>query len=196
MPQPYAPQASLIGFGQFAPEPSQVLASTCTPAWQLAARQGSPPVRKASLGHSASLPLQVSATSHAPAEGRHSVALPSTLHVPTASPALHVWQSAEPPPQGVSQHTPSTQLPELHSGPLVHPAPFGPSSSSTGASCGAAASTSPASPAQLTDASDIQIAYVRITKRRSNCTFGSPGPWDVRPAAIPTVPASFCASPV
>jgi hypothetical protein len=83
---------------------------------------------KASVGHAALLPVHVSATSHGPAEARHVRPADTNPHVPfTAAPAatLHAWQSvATPPPQSLSQQTPSTQYPLTHSEAEVQFAPF------------------------------------------------------------------------
>jgi len=63
--------------------------------------------------HSTWTPSHVSATSHAPADARHVPPAGSGVHTPSAvapAAALHAAQSfAAPPPQEVSQHTPSTQ---------------------------------------------------------------------------------------
>jgi hypothetical protein len=87
----------------------------------------------ASGGHASLVPLQLSATSHTPAEARHSTLLGKSPHVPfTAAPlaTLHAWQSVvTPPPHAVLQQTPSTQKPLGHSLGLVHGSPLpGPAS--------------------------------------------------------------------
>ena len=64
-----------------------------------------------SAGQVVELPVQVSATSHAPAEARHVVPLGTMEQVPTLPARL---QEAHPPLQAVSQQTPPTQKPIEH----------------------------------------------------------------------------------
>jgi hypothetical protein len=83
---------------------------------------------KPSGGHAALLPVHVSSTSHTPADARHTRPATTNPHVPfTAAPAatLHAWQSVvTPPPQALSQQTPSTQYPLTHSEAKMQFAPL------------------------------------------------------------------------
>lgn len=68
-----------------------------------------------SAGHEVLVPVHVSATSHSPAESRHTTVDGAGAHVPTLPGTLHAWQSfGAPPPHASSQQTPSTQTPLAH----------------------------------------------------------------------------------
>jgi hypothetical protein len=114
-----------LSSGHAALVPVHVSATSHGPA---EARQTVVTGTKASAGHSALLPVHVSATSQTPAEARHVRPAETKPHVPfTAAPAatLHAWQSVvTPPPQALSQQTPSTQYPLTHSDAEVQLAPF------------------------------------------------------------------------
>jgi hypothetical protein len=82
-------------------------------------RQGVPCGDGSSVGQSVLMPSQASVASHRPVAVRQTMPLFAVPQVPSAvAPAatLHASQSpALPPPQAVSQQTPSTQNPLRHS---------------------------------------------------------------------------------
>jgi hypothetical protein len=112
--------------GHVALLPVHVSATSHGPA---AARHTVAADAKRSAGHVALLPVHVSATSQSPAEARHVHTAERNPHVPfTAAPAatLHAWQSVvTPPPQSLSQQTPSTQCPLRHCEAEAHALPLG-----------------------------------------------------------------------
>jgi hypothetical protein len=78
----------------------------------------------ASPGQASELPLQTSCESQTPAEARQTVFCATGEQIPSAPGRLHAWQSAAfPPPQGLPQQTPSTQLPAAHSLAALHAVP-------------------------------------------------------------------------
>jgi hypothetical protein len=77
-----------------------------------AERHTVPALARASAGHTALVPLQVSAGSHEPCELRHSKPAGAMVHVPTLPGRLQ--ESQAPPLHVVLQQTPSTQLPLAH----------------------------------------------------------------------------------
>jgi hypothetical protein len=104
--------------------PLHVSAASQVPA---AARHTVVAGTNAFVGHVAAVPLHISGGSQDPAEGRHTVAAGSGTHVPIAPATLHAWQSeVTPPPQGVLQQTPSTQLPDVHCDGAVQDVPLPP----------------------------------------------------------------------
>jgi len=80
-----------------------------------AARQSVPPARYLSTGHCTDTPSHISLSSQSPFTVRHVTDEGSGLQLPAIPDWLHDWQSlGSPPPQALSQQTPSTQLPDAH----------------------------------------------------------------------------------
>jgi hypothetical protein len=104
--------------GQLAEVPLQVSATSQVPA---ATRHTVLAPASTSAGQLAEVPVQVSGTSHGPAPGRQTVLAGLLLHVPTLPARL---QASQAPLHAVLQHTPSTQLPELHMVLEVHAEPL------------------------------------------------------------------------
>jgi hypothetical protein len=121
--QVYCPHRRVTGAGQV-PLPSQVAASVSTPPAHEAARQEVPESLR-----QAPAPLQKpSFPQGSEGTGMHmplgsAPPLGTLLHVPTAPATLQLLQLSV---QALLQHTPSTQLPDMHSVPTVHwlPATF------------------------------------------------------------------------
>lgn len=117
-PRQTVPLPARTSLGQVAFVPVQSSARSQTPA---EARHVEVFGKKALLGHAAAEPVQVSATSQAPAEARQIVAAVKKVQVPMLPETLHASQA---PPHAVLQHTPSTQLPDVHWALLVQITPL------------------------------------------------------------------------
>lgn len=126
---------------QLVPVPAQrrsVRVRVCTPlvahaappsqvdhAEKLVVPQPTPASANASEGHAALVPEHRSSTSQPPpAAARQTRLGPRSEHVPSVAAPCATLHASHAPLHAVSQHTPSTQLFEVHSVPIVHATPL------------------------------------------------------------------------